>query len=81
MVTYIENIPIPEPLDKNSGYCEKHLIFILFFSSQELNDLVKLKTGIATLQYQPKGPHVLFYMTTTKANLVWEQEHTHARQA
>ena len=35
---------------------------------------------VATLQYQPKGPHVLFYMTTTKANLVWEQEHTHARQ-
>ena len=25
--------------------------------------------------------HVLFYMTTTKANLVWEHEHTHARQA
>ena len=21
------------------------------------------------------------YMTTTKANLVWEEEHTHARQA
>ena len=79
MVTYIENIPIPEPLDKNSGYCEKHLIFILFFSSQEMI-LSNLKP-VATLQYQPKGPHVLFYMTTTKANLVWEQEHTHARQA
>ena len=36
MVTYIENVPIPEPLDKNSGYCEKHLIFILFFSSREM---------------------------------------------
>ena len=24
---------------------------------------------------------MLFYMTTTKANLVWEQKHTHARQA
>ena len=34
---------------------------------------------VATLQYQPEGPHVLFYMTTIKANLVWEQEHTHAR--
>ena len=79
MVTYIENVPIPEPLDKNSGYCEKHLIFILFFSSQEMT-LSNLKP-VATLQYQPKGPHVLFYMTTTKANLVWEQEHTHARQA
>ena len=79
MVTYIENVPIPEPLDKNSGYCEKHLIFILFFSSQEMI-LSNLKP-VATLQYQPKGPHVLFYMTTTKANLVWEQEHTHARQA
>ena len=79
MVTYIENVPIPEPLDKNSGYCEKHLIFILFFSSQEMI-LSNLKP-VATLQYQPKGPHVLFYMTTTKANLVWEQEHTHERQA
>ena len=79
MVTYIENVPIPEPLDKTSGYCEKHLIFILFFSSQEMI-LSNLKP-VATLQYQPKGPHVLFYMTTTKANLVWEQEHTHARQA
>ena len=79
MVTYIENVPIPEPLDKNSGYCEKHLIFILFFSSQEMI-LSNLKP-VATLQYQPKGPHVLFYMTTTKANLVWEQEHTHAKQA
>ena len=79
MVTYIENVPIPEPLDKNSGYCEKHLIFILFFTSQEMI-LSNLKP-VATLQYQPKGPHVLFYMTTTKANLVWEQEHTHARQA
>ena len=79
MVTYIENVPIPEPLDKNSGYCEKHLIFIPFFISQEMI-LSNLKP-VATLQYQPKGPHVLFYMTTTKANLVWEQEHTHARQA
>ena len=79
MVTYIENVPIPEPLDKNSGYCEKHLIFILFFISQEMI-LSNLKP-VATLQYQPKGPHVLFYMTTTKANLVWEQEHTHAKQA
>ena len=33
---------------------------------------------VATLQHKPEGPHVLFYMT---ANLVWEQEHTHARQA
>ena len=57
MVTYIENIPIPEPLEKNSGYCEKHLIFILFFSSQE-RILSNLKP-VATLQYQPKGPHVL----------------------
>ena len=79
MVTYIENVPISEPLDKNSAYCEKHLIFILFFSSQEMI-LSNLKP-VATLQYQPKGPHVLFYMTATKANLVWEQEHTHARQA
>ena len=37
--------------------------------------------SVATLQYKPEGPHMLFYMTTTKANLVWEQEHTHARQA
>ena len=79
MVTYIENVPIPEPLDKNSGYCEKHLIFILFFSSQEM--ILSNSKPVATLQYQPKGPHVLFYMTTTKANLVWEQEHTNARQA
>jgi len=39
--------------------------------------LVKLKTGSYT--GIPEGPHVLFYMTTTKANLAWEQEH--ARQA
>ena len=37
--------------------------------------------SVATLQYKPEGPHMLFYMTTTKANLVWEQEHTHVRQA
>ena len=37
---------------------------------------------VATLQYKPEGPHVLFYMTgTTKANQMREQEHTHARQA
>ena len=78
MVTCIENVPIPEPLDKNSGYCEKHLIFILFFSSQEMI-LSNLKL-VATLQYQPKGPtHVL--LLHDYANLVWEQEHTHARQA
>jgi len=40
--------------------------------------LVKLKPE---KKYKLEGPHVLFYMTTTKANLVWEQEHTHARQA
>ena len=33
--------------------------------------------SVATLQYKPEGPHMLFYMTTTKANLVWEQEHMH----
>ena len=51
----------------------------LFFSSQEM--LLSNLKPVATLEYQPEGPHVLFYMTTTKANLVWEQEHTHARQA
>ena len=31
--------------------------------------LSKLKP-VATLQYKAEGPHVLFYMTTTKANQV-----------
>ena len=52
------------------------MIFKPIFSNQEMN----LKS-VATLQYKPEGPHMLFYMTTTKANLVWEHEHTHARQA
>ena len=49
------------------------------FSNQEMI-LSNLKQ-VATLQYKLEGPHVLFYMTTTKDNLVWEHEHTHARQA
>ena len=63
-----------EPLEKwreVSGYCVKHLgkmIFRPIFSNQEAI-LSNLKP-IATLQYKPEGPHVLFYMTTTKANLV-----------
>jgi len=38
--------------------------------------LIKLKTSSYTTT-KPEGPHVLFYMT---ANVVWEQEHTHARK-
>ena len=54
------------------------MIFKPNFSNQEMN----LKS-VAILQYKPEGPHMLFYMTTctTKANIVWEHEHTHARQA
>ena len=55
------------------------MIFRPIFSNQEMI-LSNLKL-VATLQYKPEDPHVLFYMTTTKANLVWEHEHTHARQA
>ena len=80
MVTYIENVPIPEPLEKKFRLLWKTPDFLdLFCSSQEM--LLSNLKPVATLQYQPEGPHVLFYMTTTKANLVWEQEHTHARQA
>ena len=56
------------------------LIFRPIFSNQKM--LLSNLKPVATLQYKPEGPHVLFYMTgTTKANQMREQEHTHARQA
>ena len=55
------------------------MTFRPIFSNQEMI-LSNLKP-VATLQYKPEGPHVVFYMTITKDNLVWEHEHTHARQA
>ena len=75
MVTYIENIPITEPLGKKKLKYQASMsntwenwFSDLFFSSQEML-LSNLKL-VATLQYKPEGPHVLLYMTATKANLV-----------
>ena len=50
-------------------------LFSDLFFKQSGNALVKLKTGSCTaIQYKAEGPHVLFYMTTTKANLVSGEE-------